>query len=276
MPYGEITSAEAKEIRDSTACSVEICTKAARELRIYGSPAMLSSCYRKTFMLLSIREHRIVDQGKQEHQKVQDRIEILKKLWESCAVDAPSPMTTARPSADDAPTPMTTARSNKDGEPQANAPMPPPKTPMPKKEKQHETDEGGNTQPPSEPQVIQLFDAIRDQKKADDQRFWSSIEREFRSPKASTSAQETGQSNAKESPLIIPPNPGGQTMAMQTLFVPTPTEHLFCPVPTFPFQPTKKPGPPTNGESRMRILKPPPGLEHVIEEKKKEDAFRWQ
>ena len=276
MPYGEITSAEAKEIRNIFACHVEICTKAARELRIYGSPEMLSSCYMKTFMLLSIRDDPIEEQGKQEHQTVQDRIENIKKLLESGAVHAPSPRTTARPNADDAPTPTTTARSSKYDKPQANAPMPPPKTPMPKKEKQHETDEGGNTQPPSEPQVIQLFEAIRLQKKAEDEQSWSSIEHAFASPKSSTSAQGPGQSHAKDSPLIIPPNPGGQTMAIQTLVVPTPPAQLFGPVPTFPFQPTKKPEPPTNGESSMRILKPPPGLGHVIEEKKKEDAFRWQ
>ena len=257
MPYGEITSAEATEIWNSTGCEVEICTRTSpRELRIYGSPEMLSICYRETFMLL-----------KQGHQKGTKRApKGHQKGWESCAVDAPLPMTTADPSADDAPTPTNYddhehVPTFRYGEPQANAPMPPPKTPMPKKEKQHETDEGGNTQPPSEPQVIELFGAIHKEKGADDERYWSGIKGALASPKASTRAQETGQSNAKESPLFITPKPGGQTMAMQTPFERTSTADVFDPVPTFPFQPG--------------ILKPPPGLEGVIA-KTEEYAFRWQ
>ena len=83
MPYGEITSAEAKEIRNIFACHVEICTKAARELRIYGSPAMLSSCYRKTFMLLSIRDDPIVEKANKSTKRSKIVSRTSKSSWKA-------------------------------------------------------------------------------------------------------------------------------------------------------------------------------------------------
>ena len=100
-----------------------------------------------------------------------------------------------------------------------------------------------------------------------------------------TSAQGLGPSLAVESPLIITPNPGGQTMATQILPVPTSPPRSFGPVPIFPSQPTKEPEPPTKGapqkkasqrEPALIVLQPPPGLEHVIEDKKEEDAWIQQ
>ena len=100
-----------------------------------------------------------------------------------------------------------------------------------------------------------------------------------------TSAQGPGPSLAVESPLIITPNPGGQKMATQILPVPTSPPRSFGPVPIFPSQPTKEPAPPTKGapqkkasqrEPPLIVLQPPPGLEHVIEDKKEEDAWIQQ
>ena len=306
MPSGEITEPEVKQIKANTGCTVQIYINKltqARELKIYGSPCMVSVGYGQT---LGMMFDSLVQQDDQEQDKVADK--ICDKYWKSCfnpkldgthtkttlatattaramkaiaktarasADDAPTPMTTARASKDDEPTPMTLARASKDDEPQAKAPMPPPKTPMPKKEKQHETDEGGNTQPPSEPQVIQLFEAIRLEKTKKDKPCWSSIEHAlFASPKSSTNAQGPGQSHAKDSPLIIPRNPGGQTMAIPTLFGPTPTAQVFGPVPTFPFpfQPTKN----LDLQQTLAILKPPPGLEHVMKGTNEKDACSWQ
>ena len=162
MPFGEITSADAKEIEENTKCSVEICTFAdwrTRELRIWGKPEMLSYGYGETFVKVLQHGGTCGQQSEEDQHKVNE--EFVKANPEGChkrksiftkttprssADDAPSPMTTARASADDAPTPMTTARASKDDEPtpmtparaskddepQTKAPMPP-KTPMPTK-----------------------------------------------------------------------------------------------------------------------------------------------
>ena len=287
MPVGEITEPEAERILAKTRCTVQIYTRnrtQARELKIYGSPFMVSVGYGETMCMMF---ERLVQQDDQEQEKVADK--ICEKYWKSCfnpkydgthtkttlaiattARAMKAIATTARASADDAPTPMTTARSSKDDEPQAKA--------MPKKEKQHETDEGGNTQPPSKKRrVINMLHETTKAITAEDEQ--SSLKHEFATPRASTSAQGPGPSLAVESPLIITPNPGGQKMATQILPVPTSPPRSFGPVPIFPFQPTKEPGPPTNGESMisiLRALKAPLALENVIEEKKEEDAFRRQ
>ena len=159
----------------------------------------------------------------------------------------------------------------------------PPKTPMPKKQKQPETDEGGNTQPPSKehlPIVISLFHEIINAKKKEDEQSWDRVLHGFETPRASPHAQGPGPSLAMESPLIITPN----IVRGEILPVPTSPAQSFGPVPIFPFQPTKEPGPPMKGAPQkkasqsappLKALKPPPGLEHVIEGKK-EEAFRWQ
>ena len=79
MPFGEITSADAKEIEENTKCSVEICTFAdwrTRELRIWGKPEMLSHGYGETFVKVLDR------QSEQDQHKVNE--EFVKANPDGC------------------------------------------------------------------------------------------------------------------------------------------------------------------------------------------------
>ena len=85
MPLGEITEPEVKQIEAKTGCTVQIYTNKktqARELKIYGSPFMVSVGYGETWSMMF---ESLVQQDDQEQEKVADK--ICEKDRESCFND---------------------------------------------------------------------------------------------------------------------------------------------------------------------------------------------